>query len=260
MDHNETIRREFAKQASAFGDKGLTLSSQEYLERMVGMLPLQTEFQVLDVAAGTAHLSCAIAPHVRSVLAFDMTPEMLDEARNAIDRKGLQNVRCEEGDARDLPYHDDTFDLVVSRLSLHHFTTPQVQLDEIARVCKPAHMVGIIDLLSPDNEALREVYNHLERLRDPSHTTALTRAQVISSMEAAGLSMILTDTRDIPVDFRRWVTMTGTDSRTTATIQHALEKELDGGPSTGMRPYREHDALKFLQIWAVLVGMKPARP
>ena len=95
MDHNETIRQEFAKQASGFGEKGLTLSSQEYLAWMVKKLPLQDDLRVLDVAAGTAHLSCAIAPHVQHVVAFDMTPEMLDEARHAIATKGLQNVRCE---------------------------------------------------------------------------------------------------------------------------------------------------------------------
>jgi ubiquinone/menaquinone biosynthesis C-methylase UbiE len=256
-DHNETIRQEFAKQASAFGKQGLTLSSQEYLAWMVGRLPLKADFQVLDVAAGTAHLSCAIAPHVQQVIAFDMTPEMLHEARNAIAKKGLQNVRCEEGDAHHLPYHDNTFDLVVSRLSLHHFTTPQIQLDEMVRVCKPDHMVGIIDLLSPDDEALREAYNHYERLRDPSHTTALTQAQVSSSMQEAGLSLTLADTRDIPVDFSRWVTMTGTDPQTTAAIQQALEQELDGGSTTGMRPYRENGALKFLQVWAVFIGVKP---
>ncbi len=259
MDHSERIRQEFAKQASAFGEQGLTLSSQEYLAWMVKTLPLQGDFRVLDVAAGTAHLSCAIAPHVEHVIAFDMTPEMLDEARHAIATKGLQNVRCEEGDAAQLPYDDNSFDLVVSRLALHHFTAPQVQLGEMVRVCKPGQMVGAIDLLSPDDEALRDRYNHLERLRDPSHTTALTRTQVIRSMQEAGLSMTLVDTRDIPVDFHRWVAMTGTDPQTTATIQQALEQELDGGPATGMRPYQERDVLGFLQVWAVLIGTKASQ-
>ena len=256
MDHNETIRQEFAKQASWFGEKGLTLSSQEYLAWMVEKLPLQDHFRALDVAAGTAHLSCAIAPHVQHVIAFDMTPEMLDEARHAIASKGLQNVRCEEGDAGRLPYADNCFDLVVSRLALHHFAAPQVQLGEMVRVCKPGHMVGAIDLLSPEDESLRERYNHLERLRDPSHATALTGTQAIGSMEEAGLSMTLVDTRDIPVDFNQWVTMTGTDPQTTATIRQALEQELDGGPATGMRPYQERGVLGFLQVWAVMVGTK----
>jgi hypothetical protein len=50
--------------------------------------------------------------------------------------------------------------------------------------------------------------------------------------------------------------MTGTDPQTTAIIQQALEQELDGGPPTGMRPYQAHGVVKFLQVWAVLIGMK----
>ena len=68
--------------------------------------------------------------------------------------------------------------------------------------------------------------------------------------------MTLVDTRDVPVDFHRWVTMTGTDPQTTATIQHALQLELDGGPATGMRPYQDREVLGFLQVWAVLIGEK----
>ena len=61
------------------------------------MLPLQAGFQVLDVAAGTAHLSRAIAPHVHEVVACDITPEMLEEGRKAIITSGLRNVRLEGG-------------------------------------------------------------------------------------------------------------------------------------------------------------------
>ena len=53
MEHSDIIRREFSKQAASFGESGLTLSSQEYLAWMVDILPLQSDFRVLDVAAGT---------------------------------------------------------------------------------------------------------------------------------------------------------------------------------------------------------------
>jgi len=260
MEHHETIRREFSKQAVFFGDKGLTLSSQEYLDWMVSILPLQPKFRVLDVAAGTAHLSRAIAPHVREVVALDMTPEMLEEARRAIAQSGLHNIRLEEGDARRLPYPDGSFDMVVSRLALHHFEEPAIQLGEMVRVCKPEHAVGIIDLLSPEDDALVAGYNHLERLRDPSHTIALTYVQLIRMMEDTGLSITRTDRRDITVDFQRWVGMTRTDTQTIATMRKRLEQEVEGGPPTGMRPYREDGGLKFLQVWSVVVGVKCSCP
>src|SRR5678815_5513574 len=99
MKHNRVVREEFSKQASRFGEKGLTLSSQDILDWIVDFLPLNKEFRVLDVAAGTGHLSRAIAPHVREVVAIDITPEMLDYARQEITGRNLDNISVEEGNA-----------------------------------------------------------------------------------------------------------------------------------------------------------------
>ena len=164
MEHNEVIRREFSKQATGFGDKGLSLSRQDILDWIVDTLPLHENYRVLDVAAGTGHLSRAIAPHVTDVVAIDITPGMLEEARKEAARSNLDNISIEEGKAEYLPYEDDFFDLVVSRLAIHHFEKPSVQLSEMVRVCKPLQSVGVIDLLSPD-ERVADIYNHLERLR-----------------------------------------------------------------------------------------------
>ncbi len=258
MSHNDVIRREFARQAGCFAAKGLTLSSQEYLAWMVENLPLQRNFRVLDVAAGTGHLSRAIAPRVQQVVAFDVTPEMLAEGRKEAARGGLANISFEQGDAAVLPYEDDSFDMVVSRLAIHHFRDPKIQIQEMARVCKVDHVVGIIDLLSPSDEDLIEPYNRLEKLRDPSHTVALTGEQLALAMERAGLSISHTDVRDITVDFGRWVEMTGTDQKTRAAIRSELEREIDGNRKTGMRPFTEDGQLRFRQVWSVVISTKPA--
>ena len=118
--------------------------------------PLEKEFRVLDVAAGTGHLSRAIAPHVREVTAIDITPEMLAQAREETARSNLDNISFEEGNAEQLPYEADHFDLVVSRLAIHHFENPIIQLQEMVRVCKPHHRVAIIDLLAPEDDEVAE--------------------------------------------------------------------------------------------------------
>ena len=258
MEHHETIRKEFSKQAARFGDKGLTLSSQEYLAWMVDILPLRAHFRVLDVATGTGHLSRAIAPRVRQVVAMDMTPEMLEEARKEAARAGLDNILFEEGDAATLPYNDSSFDMVVTRLAIHHFQEPELQIRDMVRVCKPDHTVGIIDLLSPSDEALIAPYNRLERLRDPSHTFALTKEQLIKRMEVSGLLVSGIDTRDISVSFESWVGMTGVDQPTIDVIKRELEADIAGGHTTGMRPYMKGGKLNFLQMWSVAVAAKPS--
>jgi len=225
---------------------------------MVGILPLQPDFHVLDVAAGTGHLGRAIAPRVRQVVAFDMTPKMLEEGRKETARVGLENISFEEGDAAVLPYNDNSFDMVVSRLAIHHFVEPEAQIKEMVRVCKPGHVVGIIDLLSPSDEELCGPYNLLERLRDPSHTRALTGEQLAKVMGKAGLVVNQADSRDIKVDFVRWVETTGTNQQTRAMIRSELEREIVGNGKTGMRAFIEDGQLKFIQVWSVIIGTKPS--
>lgn len=256
MTHSETIRREFAKQSSHFERADLNLSSKDYLAWMVEILPLRSDFHVLDVAAGTGHLSRAIAPHVKQIVAIDLTPEMLERAREESHKSKLNNISFEEGDAASLRYQAATFDMVVSRLAIHHFEDPLIQLREMVRVCKSDHIVGVIDLLSPSEEHLIGPYNHLERLRDPSHTFALTKDQLINAMGMAGVVINRFDERDIEVDFERWVEMTDTDRRIVKTIRSELEQELRGGRQTGMRPYVKDGRLQFLQVWSVVMAVK----
>ena len=256
MEHNKVIRREFSKQASSFGDKGLTLSSQDILDWSVGLLPLEKDFRVLDVAAGTGHLSRAIAPHVKDVVAIDITPKMLDYAREETAKSNLTNILIEEGKAEKLPYESDCFDLVVSRLAIHHFEKPIIQLREMVRVCKPKHKIGVIDLIAPENKRLAETYNRLERLRDPSHTLALSKKQMAKILSGVGVVAEKIEARDVEVDFQRWVQMTETKPETVEILKAELMKDISGGSKTGMRPFKKNDDLKFLQVWAVIVGTK----
>ena len=259
MEHNRVIQEEFSKQASSFGDKGLTLSSQEILGWIVENLPLRKNYRVLDVAAGTGHLSRAIAPHVKEVVAIDITPEMIAQARSETARMKLGNIVIDEGDAEDLPYQDSSFDMVVSRLAIHHFENPRIQLSEMVRVCKPNQIVGIIDLMSPEDEKVAKTYNHLERLRDPSHTVALTKAEMERILRVSGVAVKKIETQDVAVDFERWVQMTGTDLETKEHIRKELTKDIGGRTKTGMRPFMENGSLKFLQIWSIVIGTKTSK-
>ena len=256
MEHNKIIHREFSKQASRFEDKGLTLSNQDILDWSVSLLPQDKEFQVLDVAAGTGHLSRAIAPHVRGVIAIDITPKMLDYAREERARSKLTNISIEEGEAEYLPHKSDCFDLVVSRLAIHHFEKPIVQLREMVRVCKPGHRIAVIDLIAPENKRLAGIYNRLERLRDPSHTLALSKKQMAKLLSDAGIVIETVEIRNIEVDFQRWVQMTETKPETIEILREELLKDLNDGSKTGMRPFMKHGDLKFLQVWSVIIGMK----
>jgi len=226
------------------------------LDWIIHFLPLDKGFRVLDVAAGTGHLSRTIAPHVKEVIAMDITPAMLSYARQEITSRNLDNISLEEGSAENLPHEADCFDLVVSRLAIHHFQNPIVPLREMVRVCKPNHRIGIIDLLSPEEEEIATVYNNLERMRDPSHTIALSKKQIEAILAEVGIAIEKIETRDVEVDFQRWVQMTETKPQTVELLQEKLMNDIRDGSKTGMRPFMENGSLKFLHRWSVIIGTK----
>jgi ubiquinone/menaquinone biosynthesis C-methylase UbiE len=254
--HDDEIRKQFSRQAAHFNEEGRTLSSAAYLQWVVGLLDLRPEFRVLDVAAGTGHLGREIAPRVRQVIAIDMTPEMLRQGIGEAARASITNIVFEQGRAEKLRYPDDSFDMVVTRLSLHHFADPHPAIREMVRVCRPGNQIGIMDMISPDDTILASQYNRLERLRDPSHTRCLTIAELQTAMQNAGLTNIEVASRDIEVNLNSWMDLTGADADVRRIIQDELTGELEGKQITGMRPFWRSGQLMFTQTWTTAVGVK----
>lgn len=68
---------------------------------------------LLDVATGTGNAALAAARVGARVTGLDLTPELLETARERAAAEGL-DIELDEGDASELPYPDDSFDRVVS--------------------------------------------------------------------------------------------------------------------------------------------------
>lgn len=255
-NHLDIVKRQFRRQAPRFGEKGLTLTSPEHLEWMVKNLDLHPHLDVLDVAAGTGHLGRAIAPHVKRVVAVDATAEMLIEGRRQAERDGIANMVFEQGLAEELPYRDDAFDLIVSRFAIHHFEDPGAAIAEMGRVCRSGGQVAVIDLVSPEDEALAAEYNRLERLRDCSTTQALATTEIRRLLREAGLEIIRAVFREVHVDVDRWLDLAQTEPEIRRTIVEELTQELQGLRTSGMRPFLHENSLMFVQTWVIVVGVK----
>jgi ubiquinone/menaquinone biosynthesis C-methylase UbiE len=101
---------------------------------------------VLDVGTGPGVLLVEIArlrPDLR-LTGVDLSPDMVAAAeRNLEEFNGRASAR--RGDVADLPFPDDSFDLVVSSLSLHHWDDPRAAGPELARVLRPGGRVYLYD-------------------------------------------------------------------------------------------------------------------
>ena len=120
------------------------------LERLLALAAPQAEWRALDVATGGGHTALKIAPHVRQIVASDLTPAMLEAARAHI---GLQapNAAFTAADAEALPFADEAFDLLTCRIAPHHFPDVFAFVRECARVLKPGGRLVVQDLTVPDD-------------------------------------------------------------------------------------------------------------
>ncbi len=255
MNQHDRVQEQFNKQAAIFSQQP-TIANPDHTQWMLDHIELKPADQVLDVAAGTGHLSRAIAPYVHHVTALDLTTSMIEQGQIETQQSGITNVYFEQGTAENLPYPNASFDVAVTRFSLHHFETPIAALREMNRVLKVGGRIAVIDLVSPDNLELTEVYNHFERLRDPSLTTALAPNALLNIVAEAGFDVVQGTARDIEVDLTRWLNLTQTPPEARKLIQDSVGAELTGGKMTGMRPFRLNDMVMFLHRWIVVTGIK----
>lgn len=184
--HQDLILDQFTRQATLFSTAA-PITNEHALRMVVDAAAPGPDDTVLDIACGGGIVVCAFAPHLRKATGIDMTPAMLERARQLAAEKGLTNVAWQQGDVTALPYPDASFSIVVTRFSCHHFPNPEKVLREMARVCAPGGRVVVIDTYAAADPAKAVAFNRLELLRDPSHVRCLTLAELQGLFPHAGL-------------------------------------------------------------------------
>ncbi len=181
-DHKDTVIEQFSKQAIPFAKLPGHMDAMQMLMDMASVTDSST---VLDVACGPGLVACEFAMKAKHVTGIDITPAMIEKAKQLQEEKGLSNMTWDIGDVLPMPYDDNCFSIVLTRYSFHHFMDPEDVLSEMIRVCIPDGKVLVADPVLPDEKV--DAYNHVEKLRDPSHTRALTFGHFGEMLNRSGL-------------------------------------------------------------------------
>jgi SAM-dependent methyltransferase len=191
-------------------------------DNLVAWCEPQPGDQVLDVAGGTGALADALAGRVAEVTVSDISEPMLAYVNAP--------AKAVPARAEQLPFADDSFDLVACVRALHHVDSPTRALDEMARVVRPGGRIVIEDFLAdPDPDRARR-WEEIERLRDPGHRRLVAAGEVRSRLLAKGLSV---DAEEQWVEDRTvasWLGLAACEGEAAKRV-----RELVGGPEFQIR-------------------------
>ncbi len=128
----------------------------------INMAGLQPGQQVLDLAGGTGDLTRLMSPRVGReghIILSDINAAMLDNGRERLLDDGIQgNVSFAQVNAEQLPFPDNSFDLVTMAFGLRNVTDKQRALHAIYRTIKPGGRLLVLEFSKPV-AALKPAYD-----------------------------------------------------------------------------------------------------
>lgn len=114
----------------------------EVHDELVGRLVPQPGERWLDLATGSGAVALRAARAGAQVIAQDLSPELVQSARQCAAEHGLQ-VRFDVGDAERLPYPDAGFDAISSAHGIVFAVDHRAVAKELARTCRAGGRLGV---------------------------------------------------------------------------------------------------------------------
>ena len=147
----------------------------EHLEKIMSFLPITDGMDILDLGTGSGYLSFPIARNNPGceVIGLDIVSEALKANRTRAASEGLKNLSFVSYDGIDFPFDAGSFDLIVTRYSLHHFPDIEHSIGEVSRVLKAGGRLFISDPCPNDCDTERFVDDYM-RLKKDGHVKFYT--------------------------------------------------------------------------------------
>jgi demethylmenaquinone methyltransferase/2-methoxy-6-polyprenyl-1,4-benzoquinol methylase len=142
--------------------------------RVATLAKIKTGDRALDLCCGTGDISFALAQRGAETTGLDFSAQMLEVAKNRsqksearsqnkIPQSAIRNPQFIQGDAQQLQFAENSFDIVTVGYGLRNLTSWERGLDEMYRVAKPGARIIVLDFGKPANALWRAIYfTHLK--------------------------------------------------------------------------------------------------
>ena len=216
--HHDVVIEQYDSQASAYLASAVHAAGAD-LERMAGLIGQRPDAVALDMGCGGGHVAFRMAPLVGKVVAYDLSPGMLETVAAEARRRGLGNIVTKQGAAEALPCPDESFDVVATRYSAHHWQKVKDGLAQMARVLKPGGLALFMDVVSPGVPLLDTWLQSIELLRDPSHVRNASLNEWRTTLAALGFEIGEVAAYRLRLEFATWIARMRTPDAHVAAIR-----------------------------------------
>jgi len=179
MDIKESIAstRKGFEESFATGDfYNRQTQDSEHLEKILAFLKISSGMRILDLGTGSGYLSFPLAKNNPGcqVVGLDIVNDALGKNRERAEAEGIKNLSFVSYDGIDFPFEAESFDLLVTRYSLHHFPDIEHSIGEVSRVLKKGGALFISDPCPNECDKDRFVDDYM-RLKKDGHIKFYTK-------------------------------------------------------------------------------------
>lgn len=130
-------------------------------KKVVKSVQNQNPSTILDIATGTGDLAIAMAKATQAkITGFDLSAGMLEVGKRKVSEEKLDNrIEMIQGDAENMPFDDNSFDVITVAFGVRNFENLKKGLDEIYRVLKPGGKFIILEFSQPESFPMKQLYN-----------------------------------------------------------------------------------------------------
>jgi len=138
--------------------------------RVVELAAVQSGNRALDLCCGTGDIAFALAQRGAETTGLDFSDKMLEVAKNRSQKlksptsiSQLPSPNFIQGDAQQIPFPENSFDIVTVGYGLRNLTSWEKGLEEMRRVARPGGRIVVLDFGKPPNALWRKIYfTHLK--------------------------------------------------------------------------------------------------
>lgn len=182
-----------------------TARSDQRGRKLLADMAVSTGNTVLDCGTGTGSTGLLAAEKVGDsgkVILFDMSEGMLSVAKKKAEMEQLQDrVEIKVGDMLDLPFEDNSFDVVLSTYSLCPVYDPAKAATELYRVTRPGGRIGIAYSTEPETPFVKWLADQVENIvwHIPSISLGCRAVAVLPLLERLGCKTIFKKHIGVPL-------------------------------------------------------------